>query len=60
MTTRDERAKAVEQVNANFRIEGFEPDAHDKALQAEYIAGEATVADMLRDAHRFAEDARQK
>lgn len=53
-TTREERAKHVAQTNANFRIEGFEPDAQDIQLQQEYIEGTKTLDDLLNYAKAFA------
>lgn len=53
-TTAPERARHVYQANANQGIEGFQPDASDKAIQAKYIAGTATLADLLAHAQKFA------
>jgi hypothetical protein len=53
-TTKEERRRHVAQMNANFRIEDFTPDAQDKALQQQYIDGKITLADMLEHARQFA------
>lgn len=60
MTTRDERKKSVAQMNANFAIEGLEPDPHDKALQKRYIDGKATIEDLLKHAEEAAALAKAK
>lgn len=57
MTTREERVQHVRQMLANSRLEGFEPDAADKQLQAAYIDGTATLDDMLTHARSFAANA---
>lgn len=49
-TTKAERRRHVAQMNANFGIEGFKPDADDKELQRRYIDGDATLDDMLKHA----------
>ncbi len=51
---REERARQVAQMNANFAIEGFEPSPEDKALQAEYIEGTKTLGDLLKHARDYA------
>lgn len=53
-TTKAERRRHVAQMNANFAIEGFTPDAEDKELQRRYIEGQATLDDMLKHAREFA------
>jgi hypothetical protein len=57
MTTREERKRHVVQMLANFRLEGLEPDAADKQLQAAYIDGTATLDNMLTHARSFAANA---
>ena len=54
MTTRAEREKHVAQMRANHRLEGFEPDAEDLAMQQAYIEGTKTLDDLLRYALAFA------
>ena len=56
MTTSSERARHVQQANANQAIEGFQPDAADKEIQAQYIAGTATLTDLLAHAKKFVAD----
>ena len=53
-TTREERAFRVEQMNANMRQEGFEPDESDKKIQSEYIEGTKTLQDLLQHAVDYA------
>lgn len=55
-TTASERAKHVRQANANQAIEGFHPDEEDKQIQARYIAGTASIADLLAHAKKFVAD----
>lgn len=50
MTGRVERERHVAQMLANFRLEGFEPDADNKPLQAAYIEGTITLNDMMTNA----------
>lgn len=57
-TTASERAKHIRQANANQAIEGFHPDEADKEVQASYIAGTASLADMFMHAQKFADEAR--
>lgn len=57
--TRKKRQHDVEQMNANFAIEGFTPDETDKKLQEDYVNGAVTTDDMLRHAHEFAEKAKR-
>lgn len=59
MTTREDRAKHVAQMNASSRIEGFEPDAESLVLQERYINGQASLEDMLDHAREFAAKASQ-
>lgn len=55
-TTTDQRRANVARMNASFAIEGFAPDAADRALQAQYIGGRASIDDLLQHAHSFAAD----
>lgn len=59
-TTKEERRRHVAQMNANFAIEGFKPDAQDEALQKRYIEGTTTLDDMLAHAREFATKAQGK
>lgn len=54
VTTRVEREKAVAQANANARIEGFEPDAEDLAMQQQFVDGTLTVEELLEAARKEA------
>lgn len=54
MTSPAERERHIAQMLANFRIEGYEPDEADKQLHAAYIAGAATLDDLLAHARQFA------
>lgn len=54
-TTAAERAAHVREANANAAIEGFHPDEEDKAMQARYIAGTASIADLLALAKKAAD-----
>lgn len=56
--TKAGRARAVAQMNANFRIEGFAPDADDLVMQQRYIEGTAGLDDLLQYAMAFAEGKR--
>lgn len=49
------REKALLTANANQAIEGFEPDACDLELQAQFKAGKATAQDLLEHAKNFAQ-----
>ncbi|NTB05835.1 antitoxin VbhA family protein [Agrobacterium tumefaciens] len=42
------RRMMVERVNANQRLEGYEPDEHLKQLQEQFIAGTLTTTEMVR------------
>lgn len=53
-TTKTEREKHVHQMRANHRIEGFDPDAVDLAMQQRYIDGTASLDDLLQYAQAFA------
>lgn len=53
-TTKKQRERHVAQMNANFRIEGFAPDAEDLKLQQQYIEGSVSLEDMLAHAREFA------
>jgi len=59
-TTSTERARNLHQANANQAIEGFHPDETDKAIQAMYIAGTATLADLLAHAQKFATESHMR
>lgn len=59
-TIKTEREKHVAQMRANQRIEGFEPDADDLAMQQRYIEGTATLDDLLQYAMRFATSKQNK
>ncbi len=52
--TREERAKIVAEMNANFAIEDMEPDEGDKRRQQQFIDGTATLDDLLNHAKEFA------
>lgn len=56
MQTQEDRAAAVAQANASALQEGLEPDADDIALQAEYIAGNVSVDDLLSAAFKYASE----
>lgn len=58
--TATERARHVHQANANQAIEGLYPDAADKEIQARYIAGTASLADLLAHAKTFATEAHKR
>lgn len=53
ITTVTTRRYAVQQARANFAIEDFKPDADDRALQAGYVAGVVSLADMFQHARDF-------
>lgn len=57
MTTQADRERHVAQMQANFQLEGFEPNEADKQLLAAYIDGTATLDDMLMHARLFAANA---
>lgn len=57
METAEDRAKVVEQTNASLALEGMYPDDADKEIQQRYINGDATIADLLAHARRFASPA---
>jgi hypothetical protein len=44
---RNLRREMVEKVNANQRLEGYEPDEHLKEIQERYILGELSTTEML-------------
>lgn len=46
--TKQDRGRAVTQVLAISRLEGFEPDTRYLALLERYITGEITTADIHR------------
>jgi hypothetical protein len=54
-----DRALHVEQTLANHAIEGFAPDVADKLLFARYVAGTASVNDLLSQARLFALEAKK-
>lgn len=41
------RREMVDQVNANQRLEGYEPDEQLKQLQEQFIAGELATSEMI-------------
>ena len=45
--TKEERAQNVTQMNANSQLEGIGPDASDVVIQADYINGSKTIADLI-------------
>lgn len=51
--TSTERAWHVQQTNANNAIEGLLPDHSDREIQARYIAGTASLPDLLDNAKAF-------
>lgn len=53
MTTQAQRADHVRQANANQALEGLFPDANDREIQARYIAGTASLDDLLQHAKNF-------
>jgi hypothetical protein len=53
-TTREERARHVAQMRANFAIEDMHAQGYDLGLQQRYIDGDIALADMLAHAHNFA------
>lgn len=59
-TTSQERAMHVRQANANQALEGLQPDAGDREIQARYIAGTATLTDLLDHAKRFVVESRNR
>ena len=52
-STPAQRAMQVLQINANQALEGLRPDETDKAIQARYINGTASLADILQHARDF-------
>ena len=44
------RRRQVSGMNATMRLEGFDPDASDLAIQAKYVRGEATLEDLFEHA----------
>lgn len=59
-TTKKQRRKHVDQTNANFAIEGFEPDQEDLKLQEGYVNGRVSLEQMLASARAFAAKAKGK
>lgn len=51
---RNERAAHVARMRHSFSLEGLQPDTTDAALQAAYVHGTITLADMLAHATAFA------
>ena len=58
-TTQEERRQHVGQMCANFAIEDMHADADDMVMQERYIAGTASLADLLQHARDFAERKRK-
>jgi len=54
ITTRDERAKAISQSNANANIEGFAPDSVDREHQQQFVDGTLSLDDLLEIARQKA------
>jgi hypothetical protein len=54
------RREMVEQVNANQRLEGYEPDEQLAQLQARFIAGDLSTTDMLRMLTDYAREIQNK
>lgn len=50
VSTPASRQKELDQMNANLAADGLSPDAADLALQRNYVAGTASVADLLKHA----------
>lgn len=50
----DDRRGHVQQMHANFALEGLLPDSDDVGLQHAYIAGELTLHEMWAYALAFA------
>ena len=48
------RRRQVSGMNAMMRLEGFNADASDLAIQAKYVRGEATLEDLFEHAMRLA------
>lgn len=57
MSSQAERRRHVAQMLTNFRLEELEPTEADKQLHEAYIAGTATLDDMLEHADDFAKAA---
>lgn len=54
------RRRMVEQMNANFALEGVEPDEVDRLNQERFIEGTMSGDEMLQYASAFAEKAARK
>lgn len=54
-----DRRAAVEQMNTNARLSGFEPSAQDLENQRRYILGELSLDDLLASARESALAAQQ-
>jgi hypothetical protein len=52
--TREERARHVARMRANFAIEDMHAQADDLDLQQRYIDDDITLAEMLAHGHNFA------
>jgi dephospho-CoA kinase len=48
-----ERQRQVDQANANQSIESQLPDSSDKRIQDQFVAGTASVEDLLKHANDF-------
>lgn len=46
-STSEQRRRYVAQMNAHYASEGIVTDAADRAVQARYIAGDASLHDLL-------------
>lgn len=57
-TTASQRAHHVARMRASFAIEGMNPDPVDVSMQARYIDGSASLADLLAYATAFVASAR--
>lgn len=49
------RRKHVASVRANFAVEEMHPDAEDLVLQERYIDGTASLDDLIKHAHAYAD-----
>ena len=49
-----ERLHQVVQMQANFALEGFEPEETDLLLQSRYVLGHVSVNEMLTYARAYA------
>lgn len=53
------RREMVEQVNANQRLEGYEPDEHLRQLQERFIANELSTDQMIQLLTEYAREVQQ-